>query len=195
MGMALEEVAATKLTYEDYLLFPEDGRRHELIAGEHYVTPAPTTRHQRLLARLFRVLNEQVEKYTLGEVLFAPVDVVLSPEDVVQPDLIFLSNSRRQRLTAKNIQGAPDLVVEVISDASRRLDKKLKRALYSRYDVREYWLFDPELRIAEIYRRGGENHLVKVAEYEDTGELTSTLFPGLTLDLASLWPPEPEGSV
>lgn len=109
---------------------------------------------------------------------------------MVQPDLVFLSNGRRQRITSKNIQGAPDLVVEVISDASRRLDKKLKRALYSRYDVLEYWLFDPELRIAEIYRRDAGNRLAKVAEYEDDGQFTSPILPDLNLDIATLWPEE-----
>jgi len=187
MGMAFREIAAGRLTYEDYLLFPKDGNRHELIGGEHYTTPSPGTAHQRLLRKLSHLLDAYVTEHNLGEVFYAPLDVVLSPQDVVQPDLIFLSNERLSRLTEKNVQGAPDLVVEVISETTRRLDKKLKRNLYARYDVLEYWLVDPELRLVEIYRRDEEGRLVKMAEYEDEGELQSPLLPGLVINLASLW--------
>ncbi|WP_338833946.1 hypothetical protein MHLNE_03190 [Moorella humiferrea] len=189
MSLAFKEVAvAGNLTYDDYVLFPEDGRRHELIGGEHYMTPAPTTVHQGFLAKLFHVLYQHVTANRLGQVFFAPVDVVLSPQDVVQPDLIFISNDRRHRLTPQNVQGAPDLVVEIISEASRRLDKKLKRNLYARYDVLEYWLFDPELQEVEIYRRDAENRLVKEAEYEEQGTITSPLLPGLIINIEALWP-------
>lgn len=189
MNLAFREVAvAGSLTYEDYILFPEDGRRHELIGGEHYMTPAPTTVHQELLGKLFHILYQHVATNQLGRVFFAPVDVVLSPQDVIQPDLIFISNNRRHRLTPQNVQGAPDLVVEIISENSRRLDKKLKRNLYARYDVLEFWLFDPELKEVEIYRRDAENRLVKIAEYEDQGTITSPLLPGLTINLEPLWP-------
>ncbi|MEW8959175.1 MAG: Uma2 family endonuclease [Moorella sp. (in: firmicutes)] len=189
MSLAFKEVAvAGNLTYDDYVLFPEDGRRHELIGGEHYMTPAPTTVHQGFLAKLFHVLYKHVTANRLGQVFFAPVNVVLSPQDVVQPDLIFISNDRRHRLTPQNVQRAPDLVVEIISEASRRLDKKLKRNLYARYDVLEYWLFDPELQEVEIYRRDAENRLVKEAEYEEQGTIISPLLPGLIINIEALWP-------
>lgn len=188
MGLAEKEVAAGGLTYEEYLLFPDDGRRHELIGGEHHVTPAPTTVHQRFVRKLGVILDGFVSQHNLGEVFFAPVDVVLSPCDVVQPDLIFLSNARLDRLTRENIKGAPDLVVEVVSEASRQVDRKLKRALYAAHDVLEYWLADPDLRLFEVWRRDAEGRLVKAAEYEDAATLTSPLFPGLAIDLAQLWP-------
>ncbi|MEW6661708.1 MAG: Uma2 family endonuclease [Bacillota bacterium] len=188
MGVAFEETAAAGgLTYDDYILFPEDGRRHELLGGEHYMTPAPTTAHQHFLAKLFYLLYQHVISNHLGKVFFAPIDVVLSPQDVVQPDLIFISNERRCRLTEKNVQGAPDLVAEVISESSRLLDKKLKRNLYGSYDVLEYWLFDPELRVAEVYRRDDRNRLVKFAEYEDEGQIVSPLLPGLVIEVDRLF--------
>jgi len=187
MHLTKSESAAGNLTYEEYLLFPDDGRRHELIGGEHYVTPAPTPVHQRFLGNLYRMLSLFVSENRLGEVFFAPVDVVLSPRDVVQPDLIFIGNARADRVTRENIKGAPDLVVEVISESSRQVDKKLKRALYERHDVVEYWIADPDLRIFEVFRRDAENRLTKVAEHEDAGILTSPLFPGLEIDLAALW--------
>jgi Uma2 family endonuclease len=185
--MALPRGKAGGLTYEEYLLFPEDGRRHELIGGEHYVTPAPTTPHQRFLGRLYRILANWVAEKGAGEVFFAPVDVILSPRDVVQPDLIYVSEARKGRVAREGIRGAPDLVVEVVSEASRHTDKKLKRALYDSCDVVEYWIADPDLKILEVYRRGQGGRLVKAAEFEDEGTLTSPLFPGLEIDLADLW--------
>ncbi|MCR4419233.1 MAG: Uma2 family endonuclease [Clostridia bacterium] len=188
MSLARKEAAAGGLTYEEYLLLPDDGRRHQLIGGEHFVTPAPTTVHQLFLGNLYMVLGGFVLKHQLGQVFFAPVDVVLSPRDVVQPDLIFLSNAHLDRVTKQNIQGAPDLVVEVVSEASRQIDRKLKRALYGQHDVLEYWMADPELRILEVYRRDAEGRLVKVAELEDDAVLTSPLLPGLEILLKNLWP-------
>jgi Uma2 family endonuclease len=140
------------------------------------------------LGNLYLVLSQFVLKHQLGKVFFAPVDVVLSPWDVVQPDLIFLSNPRLDRLTKENVQGAPDLVVEVISEASRQIDRKLKRALYEVHDVLEYWIADPELRVLEVYRRNAEGRLAKVAELEDAAVLTSPLLPGLEIHLEGLWP-------
>lgn len=184
--IARMDAAAGGLTYEDFLLFPDDGQRHELIGGKHFVTPSPSTMHQRFLRNLGFILHQFVSEKNLGEVFFAPLDVILSPHDVVEPDLIFISNERMERLTEKNVQGAPDLVVEVISESSRRLDKKTKKALYERFDVIEYWLADPELGIFEIYRRNEANKLVKAAEFEDTGKVTSPLLPGLAIDLETL---------
>lgn len=177
----------TGLTYEDYVMFPDDGRRHELVGGDHYVTPAPSIVHQRFLGNVYHVLKAYVLKQGQGELFFAPVDVVLSEKDVVQPDLVYVSAARQGIITAANIQGAPDLVMEVISESSRRLDRKVKRHLYSRYGVTEYWLADPELRIFEVYRPDAKGSLAKAAEYEDEGLLTSPIFPGLTLDLSRLW--------
>lgn len=187
MELVDRTATAGGLTYEEYLLFPDNGQRHELIGGEHYVTPAPTTVHQRFLRKIGHVLDEFVTRHSLGEVFFAPVDVVLSARDVVQPDLLLISNSRMDRLCRENIKGAPDLVVEVVSESSRQVDRKLKRALYGKYDVLEYWIADPDLRIIEVYRRDAVNELVKVTEYEDVGNLTSFLLPGLTVDLSLLW--------
>ncbi|MGQ9755628.1 MAG: Uma2 family endonuclease [Desulfotomaculales bacterium] len=133
------------------------------------------------------LLHDFVMAHRLGEVFFAPLDVVLSVRDVVQPDLIFIGNARMHPLTRENVQGAPDLVVEVVSEASRHTDRKLKRALYEKYDVVEYWVADPELRILEVFRRDEANRLAKAAEFEDAGTLTTPLLPGLEIDLAALW--------
>src|SRR6266508_2354226 len=114
-----DEVKSTaprvKLTYEDFLLFPDDGKRHELIDGEHYVSPSPNLRHQTLSGRLYRVISTYLDDHPLGQIWYAPLDVVLSNFDVVEPDLIYVYRAREAVLTEANIKGAPDLAVEILS--------------------------------------------------------------------------------
>ncbi|HEV8239235.1 MAG TPA: Uma2 family endonuclease [Thermoanaerobaculia bacterium] len=179
---------ATKLTYDDFLLFPDDGMRHELIDGEHYVSPSPNLRHQRLLARLnLLVANFAVER-RLGEVFFAPFDVVFTRHDVVEPDLLFVSNERKAILTAPNVQGAPDLVVEVLSPSNRRQDEVVKRSLYDRGGVSEYWIVDPDVETIKVFRRGeGTFGRALLLSAHDGDKLVSPLFPGLEIPLAALF--------
>src|SRR5882757_5633530 len=125
-------LASTKWTYEDLLLLPEDGLRHEIIDGEHYVNASPITRHQRISMRLIAEFVFYFREHPVGELFHAPFDVVFSQSDVVEPDLIFISNERREILTAKNIHGSPDLLVEILSDSNRKYDQVTKRALYER---------------------------------------------------------------
>ncbi len=186
MSMGMEN-NTNGLTYEDLLLLPDDGKRHEVIRGELYVTPSPITVHQRVARDLGYILHRFVVERDLGEVFFAPLDVYLSPSDIVQPDLLFISSNRMGRITDKYIQGAPDLVVEVISESTRRTDRKIKLRLYESFDVIEYWLADPVVQTIEVYSRNQENRLVRTAEYEETDTLTSDLFPGLVINLADLW--------
>ena len=116
------ETGHSKLTCDDFLRLPDDDLRHEIIDGEHYVTPAPVTRHQRILVELLYLLRHHLEKHPSGSVFVAPFDVVLSPYDVVQPDLVYLSDERAHLLTDKNLQGPPDLVVEILSPGTSRRD-------------------------------------------------------------------------
>src|SRR3954468_12055730 len=121
---------ATKMTYEDLLLLSEDGLRHEIIDGEHYVNASPITRHQRVSMRLIIAIGIYLEEHPMGELFHAPFDVVFSRYDVVEPDLIFISNERKAILTTKSIQGSPDLLVEILSESNRKYDEVTKRALY-----------------------------------------------------------------
>ena len=141
--MAKEDVHSSQLTYEDYLLFPDDGKRHEVIDGDHYVTPAPRTKHQRISANLTVALGSFVKRRGMGLVLAAPSDVILSDENVVQPDLLFVSTARTGIVTEDNIRGAPDLVVEIIAETTRKKDEVTKRKLYERFGVQEYWVGGP----------------------------------------------------
>ena len=126
----MRPAALPKLTYDDFLSFPDDGQRHELIDGEHYVTPSPATRHQRIHARLQGALFAYLRGSPIGEVFSAPFDVVLSNHDVVEPDLLVILSSQTEILTPQHVRGAPAIVVEILSPSTRRRDEMLKRALY-----------------------------------------------------------------
>jgi Uma2 family endonuclease len=187
MGPAMPE-AATKLTYDDLLLLPEDGKRHELIDGEHFVSPSPNVQHQRVLGRLNAWLRQHAEENRLGEVFFAPLDILFSPHDVVAPDLIFVSNARSAIVERANLRGAPDLLVEVLSPTSHRHDEVRKRGLYERAGVTEYWVVDPEADTVKVYRREGEQYArpLLLSRLDDDA-LTSPLLPDLRIALAGLF--------
>ena len=182
--------ADTRFTYDDFVLFPDDGKRHEIIDGEHYVTPSPNVRHQRLVKRLMF----EIERYLkanprMGEVFPSPLDVVLSPWDVVAPDLLLVAGDQSAIMTEKNIQGPPALVVEVLSKSTRKRDAQTKRRLFERTGVREYWLVDPELDTVQVFRPSPEGKLARVVELtaEDGDVLTTPLLPGCEIDLRELF--------
>ena len=176
-----------RLTYDDFVLFPDDGLRHEIIDGEHYVTASPITRHQRISLNLLHLIQSSLDVHPTGELFSAPFDVVLSFTDVVVPDLIYLSKARAHLLTAKNLQGAPDLVVEILSPSTRPRDERLKRDLYERVGVEEYWLVDPEQDLVTIYRRGGDSFGQPV-HIDRRGIVTTPLLPGFELPLDRVLP-------
>jgi Uma2 family endonuclease len=181
--------AETKLTYDDYLLFPDDGRRHELIDGEHHVTPSPVARHQRILRRLATAIDRWLDDHPAGEMFFAPFDVILSDFDVVEPDLLFVSAARSAQVRSRGVFGAPDLVVEILSPGTRRTDEAVKRQLYERCGVIEYWVIDPELNVATVFSRAGAGgRFGRAVELsKERGDLlTTALLPGWTMPLAKL---------
>lgn len=179
----------TKLTYEDFALFPEDGKRHELIDGEHFVTPSPATRHQRISRNLMHFLDTHLRRTNAGEVLAAPMDVVLSNVDIVEPDILVILAARASIITAKNIQGAPDLVVEIISESTRKTDILIKRRLYERHGVPEYWIVDPELEAVDVYRLA-DGKFIRSAELslEAGHSIETPLLPGFQLRLSEIFP-------
>jgi Uma2 family endonuclease len=181
-GVAVSEHSSTKLTYADYLLLPDDGLRHEIIGGEHYVTASPVTRHQRILLNLSHLVQTYLDTHPIGSLFFAPVDVLLSETDVVVPDLIYVSNARASVVTAKNVQGAPDLVVEILSPSTRPRDERLKRDLYEREGVQEYWIIDPDRHVVVVYRRAGARFEPPL-DYGAADTLKTAMMPGLALSL------------
>jgi Uma2 family endonuclease len=187
-AMAKQEVRSSHLTYEDYLLFPDDGKRHEVIDGDHYVTPAPKTKHQKVSFNLTVAMGSFVKQRGLGLVLAAPSDVILSDENVVQPDLLFVSTARASIVTEDNIHGAPDLVVEIISETTRKKDEVTKRKLYERFGVQEYWVVDPELETVKIFRRAQQGYSRAVELSKEANDiLTTELLAGLNLALTEIF--------
>jgi len=185
--MALRD-PSPKLTYEDYVRIPDDGQRHEIIDGEHYVTASPFIRHQRIARRLAARFERFLSEHPLGEYFFAPADVILSPHDIVVPDLLFVSNERASIVTEKNIQGAPDLVIEILSNSSRRLDEVLKRRAYERFGAREYWILDPQSKTTQVWERTAEGLRRRTVLSAAAGDvLTSPLLPGLEIPLAEIF--------
>jgi Uma2 family endonuclease len=178
-----------KLTYDDFLLFPEDGNRHELIAGEHYVTPSPNLRHQEICGRLHLLIGTWLREHAIGRVYFAPLDVLFSRSDVVEPDLLYVSDERAPALLSGNhVTGAPDLVVEIGSPGTRRRDETIKRRLYERSDVLEYWVVDPDTDVIRVYRRSGDGFERAVELSKDAADvLTTSLLPGLEIPLAQVF--------
>lgn len=178
-----------KLTYEDFVHFPDDGKRHELIDGEHYVTPTPIRKHQAIVINLIGLMWSYLQQHPVGRVYGAPFDVIFSNYDVVEPDLIYISNARAQQIeTSPWVKGAPDLVVEIGSPSTRRRDETIKRRLYERFGVCEYWIVDPEIDVIKVLRRVNERY-ERVAELllENDDLLTTPLLPGLEMTLAKIF--------
>jgi Uma2 family endonuclease len=181
-----------RLTYDDFLLFPDDGQRHELIDGEHYVTPSPGTRHQLLVGRIFYAIETHLRSHRAqGQVFLAPFDVVLSRWDVVEPDLVVIGGDQSGILTHKNIQGPPALVIEVLSPGTRKRDEQVKRDLYERMGILEYWLVDPDANRVAVYRRGkaGSFQRVPVLFAAARSVLSTPVLPDFSLALDEIFAP------
>jgi Uma2 family endonuclease len=183
------KASARKLTYEDFLSFPDDGQRHELIDGEHYVTPSPATKHQRVAMRLTLALGNYFNTHPIGEVFIAPFDVVLSNHDVVEPDLLVVLKDQADIVTEKHVRGAPALVIEILSPGTKGTDQGAKLELYDRSGVREYWLVDPANDTVTVHRRSAAGGLLRSGNQTlaKADAVTSPLLPGWTVALATLF--------
>jgi Uma2 family endonuclease len=149
-------------TYDDYRTLPDDGRRYEVVDGDLLVTPSPSTVHQRVSKRIQHALMVQVEQAGKGVVFDAPIDVLFSPTRVVQPDLLVVMNPRQGIITERAVEGAPDIVVEILSPSSRSADLHSKRTLYASEGVREYWIVDPEAHAVEVLELAPEGYRTRV---------------------------------
>lgn len=173
----------TKLGYAHYVCFPDDGRRHEIINGDHYVNPAPSTYHQTVSRRIQYQLYTQLELRDLGVVYNAPVDVQLSDHDIVQPDLVVVLHSKRTIITPTKIKGIPNLLVEILSPSSEGNDRTLKRDLYQRVGVPEYWIVDPfDHVLQQLVLRGAEYELQPATE-----DVRLSIVDGVVVPLQQVW--------
>ena len=177
--------ATSRLTYEDYQKTSDD-KRYELLNGALTQPPAPNTAHQSVQAELGWRMARFIREGGLGRLFFAPTDVVLSRTDVVQPDLLFISSERVEIITPANIQGAPDLIVEIRSDSTAERDESFKRQLYANFGVKEYWLVDPEAATISILLLG-ESGYEEAATYTVGQTLTSPMLDGLSINLDDLF--------
>jgi Uma2 family endonuclease len=173
------------LDYSDYAGIPPDGNRYEILEGELYVTPAPSPLHQRVSKRLQRQLEDYFEGRSLGEVFNAPIDVILTPHDVVQPDLVVITDA--SRISQRGIEGAPLLVVEILSPSSRNQDRTTKARRYAQLGIRHYWIVDPDAARLECYRAESDRYML-VLQGEAPASLSHPDFPDLALQLQQLRP-------
>ena len=181
---AVLEKQPKRWTYEDYYRL-EDGQRHEVIDGNLLMSPAPDTWHQNWLNDINIFLSQFVKQRSLGQIFIAPVDVVLDPENTVQPDIIFVSAANAGIIQRPAIFGTPELLVELISPSSVRRDRYDKKDLYARFGVKEYWIGDPANKSLEILTlKEGRYDLHCAAEVQ--GKLTSLVLAGLEFDLTDI---------
>ena len=171
------------LTYDDLEAIPQEqeGDRHEIIDGRLFVTPAPIPYHQDVSRNIFDPLHSFVRARRLGKVYYAPVDVRLTPDNVVNPDIVFIARDRLHIVGPKTIDAAPDLIVEILSPGTRRRDLTVKRDLYARFGVREYWIVDPDSRTVEVFELVGDAY--RLVPLLDGSVIQSRVLPDLRITL------------
>ena len=174
-----------KFTIQDYMNTPPY-KRYQLLNGELVLAPAPNDRHQRISIRLIVALYTFVFQNRLGEIRAAPYDVILAEDAVVQPDILFVSNNRIELINDANCKGAPDLVVEILSESTAHVDQGYKRELYGRSEVLEYWMVHPDARLVEILTLN-DKELAPAAHFHSGETLVSPLLPGLAINLTSIF--------
>jgi Uma2 family endonuclease len=175
-----------KLTYQDYCRIPEDGKRHEILDGEHHVSPAPSTDHQSVLGHLHARLYAAVQDPGLGRVFIAPTDLQLSEVDIVQPDLMVILQKHLHIITPTKVKGIPDLVIEILSPSTTSHDRQAKKERYRIAGVPEYWIVDPDEHVVEQYLlEGGAYRLAGLRETE----LSPANLPNVRIDIPRLWSP------
>ncbi len=175
------------LTYDDYAAIPNDGKRYEIIEGDIFISPAPRTKHQKVIGNLFGMLYVYLQNHPIGEFYLSPIDVILSYTNVVQPDLLFLSAKKRHLVSERGIEGPPDLVMEVLSPTTEKIDRINKPRLYAKFGVLHYWLIDPEIKQIEMFRLSGKQYR-KLPPFKDASHISlEALFPQFVFDLADLW--------
>jgi len=173
-------------TYQDYLELPEDSHQYQVINGELVMAPAPYTIHQGVSANIFDALKSFMKETRIGKVLYAPVDVVLSETNVFQPDILFVANENSKIISEKNITGAPDLVIEILSPSTGYYDLTEKKEIYAEFGVKEYWIVDPKKQWVEIY--ANETKKFKPGQrLEKSGILKSRELDGFEISLQKMF--------
>lgn len=181
--------AKLKFTYRDYLLLPEE-KRYELIDGDLYMVPAPRPYHQIVSGEIELALRLFVDQKGMGRIIHSPCDVYFSQYDVVQPDILFISTEKLGIIKENFVEGAPDLLIEILSPSSREKDRELKRKLYARNGVQEYWIVDPEGKTIEVLTLL-QDDLQRHSIFRGEEKLKSPLLAGFLLHLPRAFPKVP----
>ena len=179
---------ARPITRHDYALIPVGAPNYQLIEGDLVMAPSPSTSHQDIAGRLYRIIGNFLETHPIGRIFIAPLDVHLTDLNVYQPDLVFVRKENRAIIEEHGIEGAPDLVAEILSKSSAKYDLGVKRSVYARTGVVELWIIDPAKRTLALYRLA-EDADTPAATYRAKQRFTSTLLPGLDVDLAAVFGP------
>jgi Uma2 family endonuclease len=175
-----------KYTYQDYLELPDDGKRYEIINGELVMVAAPFTIHMRISKKIYNLLLSYSEDETKGEIFYAPIDVVLGDTNVFQPDLLYIKKENSYIITEKNIYGAPDLIVEILSPSTAYYDLFDKKEIYAQFGVQEYWIVDPMKQSVEIYLNR-ENIFELRQRLDKEGEAKSDVLKGFQVDVKEIF--------
>ncbi len=181
----LETVQHKRYTYTDYLII-EDEKRYEIYEGELIMVPAPTTTHQSVSGKIGRIMGNYIVENNLGKLFYAPTDVVLSEDIVLQPDILFISKEREKIIEERAIIGAPDLIVEILSPSSTYYDVVKKKELYRRYGVKEYWLVFIEEKAIEVLALEGDVYR-EFSSDRGEGRVKSNLLKGLEVELKEIF--------
>ena len=181
-----EPLASTTLSYAAYAEIPADGQRWEFLDGQVFVTPAPSPAHQFAVQRLCRFLDDNLPPFGDDAIAFvSPLDVILNDSEIVQPDVVV---ARRGQVSGRGIEGAPLLLVEVLSSTRPGLDREIKARRYAANGVERFWLVDPVARTMECFRLAGTEYRA-TATGSGGGAFDIADIPGLTLSLDRLWLP------
>ena len=183
--MSTQLLEKKKWTYEDYAQLDGE-QRYQVIEGELVMAPSPVTRHQFVSGELEFLIREFVKKHQLGKVFDPPLDVILSPDNVYQPDILFISNENMNILAEKNVQGAPDLIVEILSPGTAVYDLGIKKEVYERSGVRELWIVDPETESVLLYQNGNKGFEI-TDQAKKEGTIKSALLKGFKVDIKELF--------
>ncbi|MBX3001846.1 MAG: Uma2 family endonuclease [Caldilineaceae bacterium] len=177
-------------TYEDYVHLPDDGWKYEVIEGVLYMAPSPNTKHQLIVGNLFFAIKLHLKQAKIGQVFSAPLDVIL-PGNLgtpVQPDLLFIRQDRLEIVKEQHIEGAPDLVVEVLSPSNWVDDRREKFKIYAAAKIPEFWIVDPIQRTVEVFVLDLEGDFVLLDRYKEKSAIRSQVLADLNLLAAELFP-------
>jgi len=174
----------TKYSYREYECFPNDGFRHEIINGEHYMSLAPSTKHQKVSRKIHFQLYSQIEVAKKGEVYNAPTDVEPGPHDIVQPDIVVIAFEQLYIITPKKIKGIPSLVGEILSESNPRHDQVLKFEMHQRNGIPEYWIVDPDEETVQQYVLDGGRYVHKGSQHES---IVANCMVDVVINLIDAW--------